>query len=700
MDHLFKTTENHRFKTGKFFLGLDDNNHEIGIATERHAITVAGSRSGKGAGQIIPNLLRWPHNAICIDPSGENAEASWKAREDLGQKIAVLDPFRVANVPERLRASCNLLGSISPDGLTAREDIRAIGDGLVRRDNPKNAQWDDAAVDLLAGVAAHVLTTAPPDHRTLLDVRAFLMQPDEPLKSLFEDMLNNPTCGGLARAGGVLGLRSLGSTGNGPEDSAIPGARSHSKWLDSEAMASIAAASSFDLSELKTGSLTVFLVLPPEYLKEHARFLRLFVRCALDSMTKGGKTGKKCLFLLDEFFSLGHLETIAVSAGLLPKNGVHLWPFVQDMGQITTLYGPEGAQTFFANSDAHVFFGNTDARTLDYISDRLGRKTTEDIGVPPPAMTPSAFEHLRGAASAPLMPPRPTPTIPHQKLGGMMMAGAFATDLIRNSFHADEVQAQARLRSMIDAADRQKQITDQNAMREYQHAMSARGEPRLTPDEVKLLVGKGEGDTVAKSMIVFAGDGAVFNLKLSPYFLPKPPILLSADEKHREEMVLKTRAEIARLAPILNQRHFDAVNNGGKYGKLLKPVLLSSLFVIPACLSGVIWFTGKNPGWIVLIGLLIAGLVVNILALAAESRINFKKKMKSYLQAHSAIITEYISLRFHGGYFELEEIESFGQAGKDMKSLDGDIAKTLEDIRESGDSVTSARITYNQSASA
>jgi type IV secretory pathway TraG/TraD family ATPase VirD4 len=49
----------------------------------------------------------------------------------------------------------------------------------------------------------------------------------------------------------------------------------------------------------------VFLVLPPAFLAEYGRFLRLFVLAALSEMTKHDLNSRPFLFMLDEFFSLG-----------------------------------------------------------------------------------------------------------------------------------------------------------------------------------------------------------------------------------------------------------------------------------------------------------------------------------------------------------------------------------------------------------
>ena len=45
----------------------------IGWKDDRHMLTIAGSRAGKGVSLIIPNLLTYEGSALVIDPKGENA---------------------------------------------------------------------------------------------------------------------------------------------------------------------------------------------------------------------------------------------------------------------------------------------------------------------------------------------------------------------------------------------------------------------------------------------------------------------------------------------------------------------------------------------------------------------------------------------------------------------------------------------------
>ena len=46
----------------------------IGWNDDRHVMTIAGNRAGKGVSLIIPNLLFYEGSALVIDPKGENAQ--------------------------------------------------------------------------------------------------------------------------------------------------------------------------------------------------------------------------------------------------------------------------------------------------------------------------------------------------------------------------------------------------------------------------------------------------------------------------------------------------------------------------------------------------------------------------------------------------------------------------------------------------
>jgi type IV secretion system protein VirD4 len=471
------TNENARsYRTGDLFLGRDELNIEVGISTDRHAITIAGSRSGKGAGLIIPNLKRWPDNVLCIDPKGENAELTYQDREAMGQAVHVLDPFGSADVPDRIRAKFNPLASIDLTSNRARQDILDIANGLVISHDPKHMEWVEGARSLLAGIIAYVIADAPPEHRNFASVRNILMLPKETASGAMglwdhaQAMTGDDRIGGLIRNAGVTLITGMESE-KGMEKDFLGGARRATEWLDDEAIAECLSDSTFQFSDLKTGNASVFLVLPSDgtFLKTYGAFLRLFVKTALNAMGKHQK-GKRCLFILDEFASLQKLDELVDAAGRLPSYGVHLWPFMQNLTQLYDLYGKEGAETFFGNSDAHIFFGNTDGTTLDYVSRRIGNFTSSDLATAPPIELPY-IPFWKSKREAP-----------------------------RNK-HLAEME---------------------NNRRVYDHHMKQVGTPRVPSDQVGDLVAKYDDNDVARGMIVFAKGSHRFYLQLAPYFAPIP----------------------------------------------------------------------------------------------------------------------------------------------------------------------------------
>ena len=263
MPYSFTDPSGYAYKPGCLYLGIDPaRGREIGVDTERHAITIAGAGGGKGQALILQNLARWPHAALVVDPKGENAEETYEARERMGQIVGVLDPFKVANVPDRLRKSFNPLAGIDPNGLTAREDVLVIADGVLKRSGSSDdSSWEDGAMAIIAGVIAFVIGDAPREHRTLTAARRILLQEK---KDLYEDaqrMLDCDACGGLARAAAVTIMTALDAE-KGSDKEYLAGARRQSAWLDSPAVAASLASSSFELDALAQDNATLFLVLP------------------------------------------------------------------------------------------------------------------------------------------------------------------------------------------------------------------------------------------------------------------------------------------------------------------------------------------------------------------------------------------------------------------------------------------------------
>lgn len=332
-----------------------------------HLLTVAPTRSGKGIGVVIPNLLSYPGSIVVTDPKGENHAVTVAARTAMGQTVHVLDPFGAVSGT----ASFNPLAIIDPQSADGHDDAWMLADMLVAPDGRAGDHvfWSEEARALLAGLILYVATHEnDPRMRTLAGVRAALTQPKAGFTLMLAEM---GKCEGLvARAAARLDQKD-----ERERSGVISSAQSHTHFLDSKRMAAVMGSSTFAWEALKAGRATVYLVLPPERLRTYRRWMRLMVGCAMRAMTRvAGRPDVRVLFLLDEFAHLGRVAPIEDAVSLVGGYGVGLWMLVQDLAQLRKCY-PDGWQTFLANADVLQTFGVNDWDTAEMMSKLTGEET-------------------------------------------------------------------------------------------------------------------------------------------------------------------------------------------------------------------------------------------------------------------------------------------------------------------------------------
>ncbi|NEJ10344.1 TraM recognition domain-containing protein [Rhizobium leguminosarum] len=334
-----------------------------------HLLTMAPTRSGKGVGTIIPNLLTADRSIICIDPKGENAKIAGDAREKFGP-VHILDPFGITGRPS---AAFNPMDGFNPAGA---EDVSTLADALVF-DEPGlsgDAHWNEEAKALISGLLLHVLASQPDDRRTLTTLRHLLTMAPAAFQNLLHEMQGNDAISGLiARAAN----RHLGKSDR-EASGVLSAAQRHTHFLDSPRMTEVLSRSDFRFADLKANKATVFLVLPPDRLAAYSRWLRLLVAQSLTEMARTAPSPQPSappvLYLLDEFAALGHLAPIERAMGLMAGYGVQLWPIIQDIHQLRATYG-QRAGTFLSNAGVLQVFGVNDHDSARLVSDLLGQET-------------------------------------------------------------------------------------------------------------------------------------------------------------------------------------------------------------------------------------------------------------------------------------------------------------------------------------
>ncbi|MBB4000495.1 type IV secretory system conjugative DNA transfer family protein [Aureimonas pseudogalii] len=384
-----------RYKPGALNVGAGPGSSSYWFSGPEHLLTVAPTRSGKGVGVIVPNLLTAERSVLVIDPKGENAEVTARHRQSFGP-VHVLAPFRQDGVAS---AGYNPLAGLDPKDDAFVDDAATLAAALiVSTPNADNPHFDEGARALLRGLLMLVVVAEPPERRNLVTLREYLTYPRARFDHLLQIMAETRD-----GAGAITSVANVFAAKNDKERAAILStAQEQTNFLESPAIQRSITRSDFEFASLKTGIATVYLVLPQERMESHGRWIRLLVTRALQDIqrtkVKPAKPAAPILFVLDEFAALGDMPAIKTAIGLMAGYGLQIWAFLQNWGQLEEVYG-KGAHTFAANAGVFQAFRVNDTVTARYVSDLSGdtaRHQPADQGKPVGGklLTPEEVMHL------------------------------------------------------------------------------------------------------------------------------------------------------------------------------------------------------------------------------------------------------------------------------------------------------------------
>jgi type IV secretion system protein VirD4 len=333
-----------------------------------HCAIIAPTGVGKGASFVIPHLLSCPESVVVVDFKGENYLATAKARQRMGQRIVVLDPFHVVtHHPDTF----NPLDFIDASSPLAIDDCRALAEALViRTGQEREPHWNDGAEMNIGGITSFVVQHAPRDDRSLQTVRDLLSNPEE-MAAAIEVMCQSSAWEGmLARMGHQL----THFKGNELASTLTTTGR-FLRFLDTLAIAESTRRSSFNPADLLSGKTTVYLILPPEHMRTQSALLRLWIGSMVRTVIRGGlQTKRKVHFILDEAASCGHLDCLDEALVIGRGFGLRVQWYFQSLGQLKQCF-PEGQDVTLLSNTTQVYFGVNDYSTAEHVSARLGDET-------------------------------------------------------------------------------------------------------------------------------------------------------------------------------------------------------------------------------------------------------------------------------------------------------------------------------------
>ena len=343
-----------------------------------HLMTIAATRSGKGVGTVIPNLLEFPGSVLVTDPKGENyaATAGYRSKR-LGQQTIALDPFQIVEqTGERPPWSMNPLDLVDLNGPDYVETAMMLADMIVGQPfHAGDSHWDSEAKALLFTYILYVAASNDPCASNLNTVRRLITQAPTDMDKTCRRMKVSKVDQVREGVGRILQKSDR-------ERSAVYStAQSRTHFLTSPRMQAVLNSTNVHLSSLKKGQLSLYLIIPREYLTVYASWLRLMISCAytvcttgVDTTSSRSRLNRRVLFLLDEFANLGYMSNIKEAVSLGAGYGITLWLILQDLAQLRRAYRDEW-ESFIANCDVIQAFSIQDPFTSEKIARMLGSMT-------------------------------------------------------------------------------------------------------------------------------------------------------------------------------------------------------------------------------------------------------------------------------------------------------------------------------------
>lgn len=320
-------------------LGTDKlTGRTVRVSVEGNLLTIAAPRKGKSAGLLIPNLVcpelgAWAGPAVVIDPKGAVFLSVAKRRREMGRTVRIVDPVNLVGGTD----CWNPFKHIDPkDILYLQLTAQALLPESVGATD-SSGYFRSRAVDLLVGA---MLVAHQSDEPGLPEVLRLLNNPDD-----FVGGLNKLASEPAAKI--ALGIMMDDPKTRDPIKSTTAQALS---WLADERLRKLISSSSFDLTDLVSGDVDLFIAVPTDHNETLAPLFRWLLADIFNTVRKH-RLAERLVIFVDEAAALGRFDAILKASGELPGYGASLWTFWQTRQQMVDTYGESGAATLLGTAE-------------------------------------------------------------------------------------------------------------------------------------------------------------------------------------------------------------------------------------------------------------------------------------------------------------------------------------------------------------
>ncbi|MEX1828774.1 type IV secretory system conjugative DNA transfer family protein [Luteibacter sp. CQ10] len=355
----------------------------VRLPGQQFVILAAPTRSGKGVGVVIPNLLEYQESVVVLDIKQENFDLTSGWRASQGQEIYLFNPF----AEDRRTHRWNPLSYVSKDPAFRVSDLMSIASMLYPDVSDDQKFWVSQARNAFMAFTLYlcekwdhdeenglpmILRTKP----TLGMVYRLSSGDGTDLRELYTRLSKEPFLSGNAQSA----FANLLSQANETFASILGTFKEPlNAWIN-PVLDAATSEDDFLLTDVRKKKMTIYIGILPNKLAESRLIVNLFFSQLINLNTKDLPQNNpalkhQCLLLMDEFTSIGKVEIIASAVSYMAGYNVRLLPIIQSMAQLDAVYGKDVSRTVITNHALQIVYAPREQQDANDYSEMLGYTT-------------------------------------------------------------------------------------------------------------------------------------------------------------------------------------------------------------------------------------------------------------------------------------------------------------------------------------
>jgi type IV secretion system protein VirD4 len=334
-----------------------------------HVLIVGPTRTGKGVSFVIPNGLAWPGSMVTLDIKSENLKSFGAARKAKGDEVFVFAPGSASS------HRYNPLDYVRP-GPEMATDCANIASFLVAAGSVEN-EWTLAARKTVAALLGYVMTSIHFEKARHIPSAVRVISTGHDIADVLKTIVATESDGSVPSW--VLdALNQFVAIPDRTRGSVMFNVNNAFAPWDSPLICAATETSDFDIRDLRRKRLSIFIGSPLADLESYRPLIRILFQQIHDVLMRnlpGADEPHQVLLLLDEFYTLGRMSSLASKIAVSAGYGFRMAIVLQNISQLDETYGKALRETLVAGAALKLFVAINDNETAKYVSEALGTYT-------------------------------------------------------------------------------------------------------------------------------------------------------------------------------------------------------------------------------------------------------------------------------------------------------------------------------------